>query len=156
MTSDYLLKIFRVSIPHMPKTAAKFGSELQLALQPMILKPSTAGGVQVGDESTWLVRFFTLGIQALQETVACLCAVVQHLTHDFTRLVGLLKSCNGMQYPTSHCDILILFPARLRSAAQKIQMTAADLRTLSILIFIISLLVEYCDFDRLRTEQSGT
>jgi cohesin loading factor subunit SCC2 len=33
----------------MPKTAAKFGSELQLALQPMILKPSTAGGVQVGD-----------------------------------------------------------------------------------------------------------
>lgn len=50
MTSDYLLKIFRVSIPHMPKTAAKFGSELQLALQPMILKPSTAGGVQVGDQ----------------------------------------------------------------------------------------------------------
>jgi cohesin loading factor subunit SCC2 len=121
VTSDYLLKIFRVSIPHMPKTAAKFASELQLALQPMILKPSTAGGVQ-----------------ALQETVACLCAVVQHLTHDFTRLVGLLKSCN----------------ARLRSAAQKIQMTPPDLRTLSILIFIISLLVEHCDFDRLRTEQT--
>jgi cohesin loading factor subunit SCC2 len=49
VTSDYLLKIFRVSIPHMPKTAVKFGNELQLALQPMILKPSTAGGVQVGD-----------------------------------------------------------------------------------------------------------
>jgi cohesin loading factor subunit SCC2 len=48
VTSDYLLKIFRVSIPHMPKTAVKFGNELQLALQPMILKPSTAGGVQVG------------------------------------------------------------------------------------------------------------
>jgi len=46
-TSDYLLKIFRVSIPHMPKTAAKFGHELQQALQPMILKPSTAGGVLV-------------------------------------------------------------------------------------------------------------
>ncbi|KAI9448916.1 sister chromatid cohesion C-terminus-domain-containing protein [Russula earlei] len=120
VTSDYLLKIFRVSIPHMPKTAAKFGNELQLALQPMILKPSTAGGVQ-----------------ALQETVACLCAVVQNLTHDFTRLVGLLKSCN----------------ARLQSAAQRKQMTAPDLRTLSILIFIISLLVEHCNFDRLRTEQ---
>ena len=38
--SDYLLKVFRVSIPHMPKTAAKFGHELQMALQPMILKPS--------------------------------------------------------------------------------------------------------------------
>lgn len=31
----------------MPKTAAKFGHELQLALQPMIIKPSTAGGVLV-------------------------------------------------------------------------------------------------------------
>ncbi|KAI0265712.1 hypothetical protein BC834DRAFT_970070 [Gloeopeniophorella convolvens] len=121
VTSDYLLKIFRVSVPHMPKTAAKFGNELQLALQPMILKPSTAGGVS-----------------ALQETVACLCAVVQHLTHDFTRLVGLLKSCN----------------ARLQSAGQKKQMTPADVRTLSILIFIISLLVEHCNFDRLRTEHT--
>jgi cohesin loading factor subunit SCC2 len=46
-TSDYLLKIFKVSIPHMPKTAAKFGHELQAALQPMIIKPSGAGGVQV-------------------------------------------------------------------------------------------------------------
>jgi hypothetical protein len=46
-TSDYLLKVFRASIPHMPKTAAKFGHELQLALQPMIIKPS-GGGFQVG------------------------------------------------------------------------------------------------------------
>lgn len=46
-TSDYLLKIFRVSIPHMPKTATKFGQELQAALQPMIIKPSGGGGVQV-------------------------------------------------------------------------------------------------------------
>ncbi|KAI0064180.1 hypothetical protein BV25DRAFT_1934347 [Artomyces pyxidatus] len=119
ITSDYLLKIFRVSTPHMPKTAAKFGHELQMALQPMILKPSTSGGVQ-----------------ALQETVACLCAVVRHLTHDFTRLVGLLKSCN----------------ARLQTVIKKGQMIPSDVRTLSILIFIISLLVEHCDFDRLRNE----
>lgn len=32
--------------------------------------------------------------QALQETVACLCTVVQHLTHDYVRLIALLKSCN--------------------------------------------------------------
>jgi cohesin loading factor subunit SCC2 len=31
----------------MPKTAAKFGHELQAALQPMIIKPSGSGGVQV-------------------------------------------------------------------------------------------------------------
>lgn len=77
-TTDYLLKIFRVSIPHMPMTAAKFGQDLQLALQPMIIKPSGNGGVQI-----------------LQEAVRCMCVVVEHLTKDFGRLVNLLKSCNG-------------------------------------------------------------
>ena len=46
-TSDYLLRIFKASIPYMPRTAAKFGQELQLALQPMILKPSTTAGLLV-------------------------------------------------------------------------------------------------------------
>ncbi|KAI6129687.1 hypothetical protein EDD16DRAFT_1689919 [Pisolithus croceorrhizus] len=81
--SDYLLRVFRISIPHMPKTAVKFGQDLQLVLQPMI---------------------------CLQESVACMCGSVQHLTHDFHRLVALLKSCN--------------------------EMTPVEIRTLSILIFI--------------------
>lgn len=46
MIADYLLKIFRAAIPHMPKTATGFGQDLQLALQPMILKPSA--GLNVG------------------------------------------------------------------------------------------------------------
>lgn len=46
-TTDYLLKIFRASIPHMPRTAIKFAQELQTALQPLILKPSPVGGLQV-------------------------------------------------------------------------------------------------------------
>lgn len=75
-TSDYLLKTFRVSVSHMPKTAAKFGQELQTALQPMIIKPAN-------------------GILVLQEAVACMCAVVDHLTHDYSLLINLLKSCNG-------------------------------------------------------------
>lgn len=78
MASDYLLKIFKVSIPHMPKTAAKFGQELQSALQPMVIKPSGAGGLQL-----------------LQETVGCMCTVVKYLTHDFIRLLNLFKSCNS-------------------------------------------------------------
>ncbi|KAI9064653.1 hypothetical protein FKP32DRAFT_1625471 [Trametes sanguinea] len=122
-TSDYLLRIFRASIPHMPKTAARFGQELQLALQPMILKPSIAAGVQ-----------------GLQETVACMCATVHHITHDFARIVALLKSCNS----------------RLQEAIRKPSthsLSAAEQRTLSILLFIISLLCEHCNFDRLRTEQ---
>ena len=80
----------------MPKTAAKFGHELQAALQPMIIKPSGSGGVQV-----WFLFFFSSGsadrafFKILQETVGCMCVVVQYLTHDFVRLVNLLKSCNG-------------------------------------------------------------
>ncbi|KAF8073449.1 hypothetical protein FPV67DRAFT_1559883 [Lyophyllum atratum] len=120
-TSDYLLKIFRVSIPHMPKTAAKFAQELQTALQPMIIKPS--GG----------------GVQVLQETVACMCIVVQHLTHDFTRLVNLLKSCN----------------ARLQEHMKRSlsnEMSAGEIRALSILIFIVALLGEHCNFDNVRRD----
>lgn len=46
MIADYLLKIFRAAIPHMPKTATGFGQDLQLALQPMILKPSAGLNVR--------------------------------------------------------------------------------------------------------------
>ncbi|KAF9806781.1 hypothetical protein IEO21_08541 [Rhodonia placenta] len=121
-TSDYLLRIFRASIPHMPKTAAKFGQELQLALQPMIIKPSASAGL--------------LG---LQETVACMCAIVLHITHDFGRLVALLKSCN----------------ARLQQAIRRPPsqvMTTSEQRALSILLFIVSLLCEHCPFDQIRAE----
>jgi cohesin loading factor subunit SCC2 len=34
-------------------------------------------------------------------------------------------------------------------------MAANDIRALSILIFIVSLLGEHCDFDQLRLENSG-
>ncbi|KAJ7457662.1 hypothetical protein B0H11DRAFT_208709 [Mycena galericulata] len=122
LTSDYLLKIFRASVPHMPKTAIKFAQELQAALQPMIIKPSSAGG-----------------LQGLQETVACMCTVVQCLTHDFPRLVGLLKSCN----------------TRLQQSIKRVAagpLAPNDLRSLSILIVIVALLGEHCDFERIRRE----
>ncbi|KAJ4482460.1 hypothetical protein J3R30DRAFT_3699992 [Lentinula aciculospora] len=125
VTSDYLLRTFRAAIPHMLKTAAKFGQDLQAKLQPMVTKPSAAGG-----------------ITTLQEVVACLCAVVQYLTHDFARIVALLKSCN----------------ARLQQVITKTgsTLTQNDFRTLGTLIFIVSLLVGNCDFDKLRSEQPST
>jgi len=43
-----------------------------------------------------------LFIQCLQESVACMCSIVQHLTHDFHRLVALLKSCNGGPFVSKH------------------------------------------------------
>ncbi|EDR13190.1 uncharacterized protein LACBIDRAFT_292430 [Laccaria bicolor S238N-H82] len=132
ITSDYLLKIFRVSIPHMPKTAAKFGQELQTSLQPMIIKPSGGGGIQV--------LFFHLS--ALVETVGCMCIVVQHLTHDFVRLVNLVKSLNAR------------LQQFLQAPAAK-ELTPNELRALLVLILIVSLLGENCNFDRLRQENSS-
>ncbi|KAG6336273.1 hypothetical protein ID866_2827 [Astraeus odoratus] len=123
VVSEYLLRVFRISIPHMPKTAIKFGQDLQLVLQPMIVKPSNTGGVA-----------------CLQESVACMCGAVQYLTHDFHRLVALLKSCN----------------VRLQQAISRKSdaMTAVETKTLSILIFIVALLGEHCDFDKLRAERT--
>ncbi|KAI0088475.1 hypothetical protein BDY19DRAFT_165528 [Irpex rosettiformis] len=120
-TSDYLLRIYRAAIPHLPKTALKFGQDLQTALQPMIIKPSP-----------------TAGIAGLQETVACLCSVVQHISHEYRRLVALLKSCS----------------ARLMQTAAKpatVHISPQDMRALPILVLIVALLCEYCNFDDLRS-----
>ncbi|KAF5337499.1 hypothetical protein D9758_013605 [Tetrapyrgos nigripes] len=122
-TSSYILKIFRASIPHMPKTAAKFGQELQQILQPMIIKPSTGG------------------LATLQETVACFCVVVQHLTHDYGRLVALLKSLNvRLQELVKKPEGYVLGPNEMKSYPT--------------VIFIVSLLGEHCPFDRFRNDPS--
>ncbi|KAG8703668.1 Sister chromatid cohesion protein 2, partial [Ceratobasidium sp. 394] len=119
--ADYLLKIFRSCIPRMPAGTSKFGTELQQTLEPMVIKPSGAAGVA-----------------ALPETVACLCAVVHHITHDYQRLVALLRSCN----------------ARLvQVLAKQTQPSPQEISTLSILALIVSLLGEHSDFDKIREEQ---
>jgi cohesin loading factor subunit SCC2 len=48
----------------MPKTAVKFGQELQATLQPMIIKPS-AGGVQVCFSSIVSVLYVSIFFLAL-------------------------------------------------------------------------------------------
>lgn len=53
MTSDYLLKIFRTSIPHTLKPVAAFGQELQLALQLMI----QVNMAELVGEYRWICRF---------------------------------------------------------------------------------------------------
>ncbi|KAG8691558.1 Sister chromatid cohesion protein 2 [Ceratobasidium sp. 423] len=119
--ADYLLKIFRSCIPRMPTGTSKFGTELQQTLEPMVIKP-------VG----------VAGVAALPETVACLCAVVHHTTHDYQRLATLLRSCNS----------------RLVQILNKPQPTPQDMATLTILALIVSLLGEHSDFDKIRQEQS--
>ncbi|KAG8923468.1 Sister chromatid cohesion protein 2 [Tulasnella sp. 408] len=115
--ADFILKIYCACIPHLPKTAVQFAQELQGVLASRIQKPSNP--------------------LALPECIACFCAVVKHLTHDYQRLVGLLKSCNG----------------RVKTlAAQPDTVNPQALRSLIIIAFMISLLCEHCDYDSLRSE----
>ncbi|KAI5117240.1 hypothetical protein M0805_001558 [Coniferiporia weirii] len=123
ITSEYILKIYRASIPHMPKTSSKFGNDLQQLLQPMVLKPNAQAG-----------------LGSLQTTVACLCTVVKHLTHDFARLIALMKSCK-LRVQQYICR-------------KNNELTLQEARTLHILVLIVSLLGEHFDFDRLRDEHA--
>jgi cohesin loading factor subunit SCC2 len=77
----------------MTKAALKFGQELQISLQLMIVKPSSAGGLQVNTQRSVSNLLLTCLLQTMQEAIACFCVVVNHLTHDYTRAIGLLKSC---------------------------------------------------------------
>lgn len=92
-TTDYLLKIFRVSIPHMPQTAGKFGHELQLALQPMIIKPSGNGGVQVGLISlTIRMEFKTRPDPARgRQLYVCRCATPHPRFHSLGQPLEILQ-----------------------------------------------------------------
>lgn len=100
---------------------------------------------------------FNLLSKCLQESVACMCSVVQHLTHDFHRLVALLKSCNGERFALKRLAQSHALAARLQQAIVRSNeaMTSVETRTLSILIFIVSLLGEHCSFDDLRVERPG-
>lgn len=97
--------------------------------------------------------------QVLQETVACMCTVVSSLTHDFVRIVGLLKSCNGSYFKSirvlcylkgfsGHLQEAVRLPANQSLPPKKLQ-------SLTMLIFIVSLLAEHCDFDQLRSTHPG-
>ncbi|WVQ94119.1 hypothetical protein IAU59_001197 [Kwoniella sp. CBS 9459] len=79
-TNELLLRIFRTCIPHMPKTASTFATDLTKSLMPMISKP--AGG-----------------FQALKETIGCFCAVTNYLTKDWTRLINVLRACEAKIRP---------------------------------------------------------
>ncbi|PPR07277.1 hypothetical protein CVT26_012437 [Gymnopilus dilepis] len=83
----------------------------------------------------FLLKIFKI----LQEAVGCMCIVVQHLTHDFVRLVNLMKSCNARLQST------------LRRPASQ-ELSANDVRALLVLIFIVALLAENCNYDALRRD----
>lgn len=76
ITNDLLLKIFTSSIPYMPKASSTFAQDLSKTVRAMIGRP-------------------TGGLSALQQPVACYCAVVNNLTKEYLALLSLLRSCIG-------------------------------------------------------------
>lgn len=118
--TDHLLKVFRTSIPHMAKNVQNFGLEIQSTLQSMVIKP-------------------TLGFGVLQESIACLCCVVKHITHEAHLLVSLMKSCNR------HLQIM----------SKKESIGTQELKSSQILLFIVALLAHHFDFESLRSNDTA-
>lgn len=47
LVSEFVLRIFNVTLPSMPKSSSKFARDLQAVLLPMLNKPSPLGGLSV-------------------------------------------------------------------------------------------------------------
>jgi hypothetical protein len=88
----------------MPKTASTFARNLEKTLLPMV--NGAAGGAAVclrqvlrpinADEA---LCCFSIE-QGLQDSIACLCAVVNNLTQSYDRLVKILATVTGKSLPT--------------------------------------------------------
>ncbi|GAA5904538.1 hypothetical protein JCM6882_004901 [Rhodosporidiobolus microsporus] len=70
--SDCLLKVFRAAVVAQPKTASKFGKDLENSLTPMLNKPSSNPAT-------------------MQEVIACFCAVVHTQTQNFAWMIRIFK-----------------------------------------------------------------
>jgi cohesin loading factor subunit SCC2 len=95
--TSYLLKIFSTCVTRMPKTATNFARTLEGKLLPMVNKASGGAMVCMLTSSDIIMNRTDSPsracCQGLQESIACLCAVVNNLTRSYERLVKLLASC---------------------------------------------------------------
>ncbi|KEI37889.1 uncharacterized protein L969DRAFT_554447 [Mixia osmundae IAM 14324] len=121
VAADYVLRIYRRSIPKMPKALTRFSGELQDALLPMINKPSV-----VKSPST------------LQDLVACLCAIMIGQTGDVEKLCAIFSACKG-RLETIVCT--------LRDGSVK---PSVHLKAVPLLVNLVSLLCAHSRFDQLR------
>ncbi|WRT63186.1 uncharacterized protein IL334_000089 [Kwoniella shivajii] len=122
-SNELLLKIFRKCIPHMPRTASTFASDLTKKLMPMISKP--AGGFQV-----------------LRETIGCFCAVTNHLTRDWTRLITVLRACEAKIRP-------------IRNQYINNGVSSAPNQAAAMMLYITALIAEGCKLDNIALEDAG-
>ena len=116
----------------------------------MIAKPS--GRLSVSQRITVRSRCVTRDVnttfglvfpKTLEEAVMCYCAVVTHLTQEYTRILTILKSCIR----------------KIRSETVKAEKSASrapsDQKTLPFIATIASLLVAKSDLDAVKEERTG-
>ncbi|GAA5994954.1 hypothetical protein JCM5350_007201 [Sporobolomyces pararoseus] len=122
--SDYLLIVFRSAALATPKTASKFGKDLQAALIPMLNRPPAQ-------------------IQTVQAVISCFAAVIWNQTQDFAMMVKIfIASMNRLLAERSK----LVNPAR-RSEVK--------LPQISVLCYLVSLLCEHGNFDKMRAENQA-
>ena len=100
----------------------------------------------------------TLFEKTMQEAIACLCVVVNHQTHEHGRLVGLLKSCLGQSPYVFWARLSCSIPGRLKDTLNKHLQQPENtmvLRQMQLLICMVGLLGEHCDFDQVRLDRQG-
>lgn len=107
------------------------------------LKSSGAFGERLQSTLLVLINKPTLsgGGTMLQELIACFCAVVIHQTNAYDKLFNVFKTCEQ----------------RLRQEIEKLDDDSAvpTLKSLPILMYLVSTLVAYGQLDQLPAEQAG-
>ncbi|CAH1765510.1 15208_t:CDS:10, partial [Entrophospora sp. SA101] len=117
----YVLIIYRSVLPLLKRPNPSFLAEVEQALMSLLTKsPQKASNI-------------------LQEVVPCLCVIVDKLTHNYTRLTKLLKSCS---------EKLKLEKTKLTAGS-----SISSARNVMVLLLIVGLLCKNFDFDKKRLEK---
>ncbi|KAM0792017.1 hypothetical protein ACM66B_007127 [Microbotryomycetes sp. NB124-2] len=83
-------------------------------------------------------------MNSLQEVVACFCSVVHTQTKDYASLVSVFRACFGR------------FTAEVTKLSDETTKATANLRSLPLLSYMVSLLCEHGNFDALRKTVKAT
>lgn len=84
-----------------------------------------------------------LSRQTLEETVACYCIVVRHVTEEYGRVASILTSC---------CTKLQRFQDTCDSGAES---SIQEQKSIPFFIIISSLMVSSCDLDTVKVDRQG-
>jgi hypothetical protein len=142
--TETLLRMLCISIPHMPKTSVTFAQELSKLLLPMIGRPGGKLSVSSGSSPVCTQDPLRhLSRQTLEETVACYCIVVRHVTEEYGRVASILTSCiTKLQRYQDACD----------SGKEP---SAQEQKSIPFFIVISSLMVSSCDLDNVKADRAG-